>query len=90
MIKIAVCDDDEKDLKNTSDISDMCHKTDEPIYITKNGYGDMVIMSMESFEQSRRKFNMYEDIEFSEKQNKEGKTKDARLSLASMRERYGL
>jgi len=39
-----------KDLKNTSDISDMCHKTDEPIYITKNGYGDMVIMSMESYE----------------------------------------
>ena len=79
-----------KDLKNTSEISDMCHKTDEPIYITKNGYGDMVIMSMESFEQSRRKFNMYEDIEFSEKQIKEGKTKDARISLASMRERYGL
>ena len=79
-----------KDLKNTSEISDMCHRTDEPIYITKNGYGDMVIMSMESFEQSRRKFNMYEDIEFSEKQIKEGKTKDARISLASMRERYGL
>ncbi len=79
-----------KDLKNTSEISDMCHRTDEPIYITKNGYGDMVIMSMESFEQSRRKFKMYKDIEFSEKQIKEGKTKDARISLASMRERYGL
>ena len=38
-----------KDLKNTSEISDMCHKTDEPIYITKNGYGDMVIMSMEIY-----------------------------------------
>lgn len=38
-----------KDLKNTSAISEMCHKTDEPIYITKNGYGDMVIMSMEIF-----------------------------------------
>lgn len=79
-----------KDLKNTSEISDMCHRTDEPIYITKNGYGDMVIMSMESFEQSRRKFKMYEDIEFSEREIKEGKTKDARISLASMREQYGL
>ncbi len=28
-----------KDLKNTSEISDMCHKTGEPIYVTKNGYG---------------------------------------------------
>ena len=26
-----------KDLKNTSEISDMCHRTDEPIYIPKNG-----------------------------------------------------
>ena len=32
-----------KDLKNTSEISDMCHKTEEPIYVTKNGYGDMVM-----------------------------------------------
>ena len=44
-----------KELKNTSEISDMCHKTDEPIYITKNGYGDMVIMSMESYEASLEK-----------------------------------
>ena len=40
-----------KDLKNTSEISDMCHKTDEPIYVTKNGYGDMVIMSMETYDE---------------------------------------
>lgn len=79
-----------KDLKNTSEISDMCHRTDEPIYITKNGYGDMVIMSMENFEQSRKRLKMYEDIDFSEDQIKEGKIKDARSSLASMRERYGL
>lgn len=34
------------DLKNTADISDMVHEANEPIYITKNGYGDMIIMSM--------------------------------------------
>lgn len=39
-----------KELKNTSEISDMCHRADGPIYITKNGYGDMVIMSMENYE----------------------------------------
>lgn len=38
-----------KELKNTSEISEMCHRTEEPIYITKNGYGDMVIMSMENY-----------------------------------------
>ena len=79
-----------KDLKNTSDISEMCHRTDEPIYVTKNGYGDMVIMSMESYESQMKRIKMYEDIEVSEAQIKEGKVKDARKSLSSMRERYGL
>ena len=39
-----------KELKKTSEISEMCHEADGPIYITKNGYGDMVIMSMESYQ----------------------------------------
>ena len=36
-----------RDLKNTAAISEMCKKSAEPIYITKNGYEDMVIMSTE-------------------------------------------
>ncbi len=79
-----------KDLKNTSDISEMCHRSDEPIYVTKNGYGDMVIMSMESYESQMKRIKIYEDIEVSEAQIKEGKIKDAKKSLVSMRERYGL
>lgn len=79
-----------KDLKNTSDISDMCHKAEEPIYITKNGYGDMVIMSVENYEQTIRQLNMYRDIEISEHQISEGRTKDARSALNSMREKYAL
>ncbi len=66
-----------KDLKNTSEISDMCHKADEPIYITKNGYGDMVIMSMEIYESTMRKFSMYhsmyQDVERLEEQTEVGK-----------------
>lgn len=45
-----------KELKNTSEISEMCHGADEPIYITKNGYGDMVIMSMELYERTIGKY----------------------------------
>lgn len=79
-----------KDLKNTSEISEMCQKSSEPIYITKNGYGDMVIMSMDVYEQTMKQLNMYRELEISEKQIKEGKTKAARTSLAAMRERYEL
>ena len=35
-----------RDLRDTTKLSEMCNATNEPIYVTKNGYGDMVIMSM--------------------------------------------
>lgn len=57
-----------KELKKTSEISEMCHEADGPIYITKNGYGDMVIMSMENCEAVMRQLAIYRDIEISEKQ----------------------
>ncbi len=79
-----------KDLKNTSEISEMCHKTDEPIYITKNGYGDMVIMSMEIFENTMSRLSMYQDIEISEAQITTGKVKDARAALRETRAKYGI
>ena len=79
-----------KDLKNTAEVSDMCHKTDEPIYITKNGYGDMVIMSMEIYENIMRQLSMYRDIEISEKQIENRQIKDAKTALTEMRTQYGL
>lgn len=79
-----------KDLKNTSEISEMCHKADEPIYITKNGYGDMVIMSMEIYENAMRQLFMLQSIEQSEKQIENGQIKDARIALTEMRSKYGL
>ncbi len=37
-----------RDLKNTNAISQRCHETQEPIFVTKSGYGDMVIMSIKA------------------------------------------
>lgn len=79
-----------KDLKNTSEISELCHKSEEPIFITKNGYGDMVIMSMEIYEESMKTLNLYRELEISENQISEGRVKDARASLASLRKKYEL
>lgn len=39
-----------KDFRNTSEISDMAHKTQEPIFITQNGYCDLVVMSSELYD----------------------------------------
>ena len=38
------------ELKNTTSISNLCHKIDEPVFITKNGYSDLVIMSIGTYE----------------------------------------
>ena len=39
-----------RDLRNTSEISDLAHRIQEPIFITKNGYSDLVVMSAELYE----------------------------------------
>ena len=79
-----------KELKNTAKVSELCHQSNEPIYITKNGYGDMVLMSMELFESTRSRWEMYNDIEKSEEQIKQGKMKDALTALQNIRDKYGL
>ncbi len=79
-----------KELKNTAEISEMCRISNEPIYITKNGYGDMVIMNIEVYNQMKKRNDMYQDIEISEKQLTEGRTKDARTSLNDIRGKYEL
>lgn len=39
------------DLRNTNEISELCHKQQQPVFITKNGYGDLVVMSMETYDE---------------------------------------
>ena len=39
-----------RDLRNTSEISEKAHRMQEPIFITKNGYSDLVVMSAELYE----------------------------------------
>lgn len=39
------------ELRNTTEISELCHAKKEPIFITKNGYGDLVVMSIEAYEE---------------------------------------
>ncbi|MEG0369558.1 MAG: type II toxin-antitoxin system Phd/YefM family antitoxin [Hungatella sp.] len=52
-----------KELKNTAEISEMCRTAQEPIYVTKNGYGDMVIMSMEIYEKTMKHLSLYHELE---------------------------
>ena len=44
---------------NANNISEFCHKTREPIFITKNGVGDMVVMSVETYERQQALISLY-------------------------------
>ena len=79
-----------KDLKNTGEISNLCHEINEPIYITKNGYGDMVIMSIKLFEERMFMQDVYCKIEESETDVSTGRTKNAKESLKRIREKYNV
>lgn len=77
-----------RDLKNTSEISEKCRLSDAPIFITKNGYGDMVIMSMKRYEESLAKLDVYAKLADAEQQVSQGLSKEATTSLKSLRAKY--
>ena len=79
-----------RDLKDTAAISQMCSESDEPVYITKNGYGDMVIMSMKAYEEKMHLLEVYAKLARAEDEIREGKTTEARQALKGLRERHGL
>ena len=52
------------DLRNNySEISDFCHNNREPVFITKNGQGDLAVMSIETYEELMGKFELYHSIQ---------------------------
>lgn len=78
-----------KDLRNTSEISELCHKKNEPVFITKNGYGDMVVMSMETYEKHMAKLEIYDKISLAERQIKKGILLDGEEIIDMLSEKYG-
>jgi len=77
------------DLRNTTEISELCHNTNEPIFITKNGYGDMVVMSNETYEDIIAKNEFIKKVMVGWKQIQNGEVVDGDEVLERMRKKYG-
>lgn len=60
------------DLRNTNEISEICHKLKEPVFITKNGYGDLVVMSIETYERQLALVEVYKKLAEAEKELSQG------------------
>jgi len=77
------------DLRNTNEISETCHAHKEPIFITKNGYGDLVVMSIETYEQMlNTKADDQAIAEAEAEYSANGKLYDAREALSSLRRKH--
>ncbi len=48
--------------QNYNEISELCRKTGEPVYLTKNGEGDLVVMDIDSFSLREKMFKLREEL----------------------------
>lgn len=79
------------DLRNTNEISELCHAKKEPVFITKNGYGDLVVLSIEAYEELIETLQTDAAIREAEQELENGGALvDAREALSSLRKRYSL
>ncbi len=61
------------DLRNkANEISDLAHKSDEPIFITRNGEGDMVVMSMAQYSKLQLKIDLFSKLAVAQAQRASG------------------
>jgi prevent-host-death family protein len=57
------------DLRNNfADISKTVHETDQPVFLTKNGYGDMVVLSMEAYENLQFDSEVYAKLQAAQRE----------------------
>lgn len=61
-----------KDLRNTAEISELSHSTKEPLFITRNGYGDLVVISMDTYKREIGRAELYKKLAEAEKQVEDG------------------
>ena len=76
------------DLRNSyNEISTFCHNYSEPVFITKNGKGDLAVMSIEAYENLVGKFELYGLIQEGLTDIAEGKTRPFSEAMSDIRSR---
>ena len=76
------------DLRNSyNDISEFCHTYSEPVFITKNGKGDLAVMSIETYEQLAGRFELYGLLQEGLDNIKSGDTRPLSEAISDLRKR---
>jgi prevent-host-death family protein len=79
------------DLRNNySEISEFCHSYKEPIFITKNGKGDLAVMGIETYEEMNGRLELYQNILTGLTQIKNGETVSEKKMMKKIKQYAGL
>ena len=79
-----------RELKNTVEVERRCAEEKGPGFVTKNGYGRLVVMDMEYYERTMQKVYEAKMIMEGLEDVKAGRTVDAETAFSDLRKKYGI
>ena len=79
-----------RDLKNTVEIERRCAEENGPVYVTKNGYGRLVVMDIEYYERTMRKVYEAQALAAAMEDVGAGRTVDGDAAINNVRRKYGV
>lgn len=79
-----------RELKNTVEIERRCAEENGPVFVTKNGYGCLVVMDIDYYERTMKEMEEAKLIMEGLKDVEEGCTYDGPTVMAELRSKYGL
>ncbi|WP_427758553.1 type II toxin-antitoxin system Phd/YefM family antitoxin [Catenibacterium mitsuokai] len=79
-----------RDLKNTVEVERRCAEENGPVFVTKNGYGRLVVMDIDYYEKTMRKMDEAITILDGLKDVKSGNTVEGDATISNIRSKYGI
>ncbi|MBR5336502.1 MAG: type II toxin-antitoxin system Phd/YefM family antitoxin [Lachnospiraceae bacterium] len=79
-----------RDLKNTVEIEKRCAETNEPVFVTKNGYGRLVVMDIDYYERMIRKIDEAGLVNRGIAEYEQGKVVDGKSAIKKLRDKHGI
>lgn len=79
-----------RDLKNTVEIERLCAEENGPVFVTKNGYGRLVVMDIDYYEKTMRKMDEVKTILDGLKDVKSENTVEGDTAISNIRNKYGI
>ncbi|MBR0378052.1 MAG: type II toxin-antitoxin system Phd/YefM family antitoxin [Lachnospiraceae bacterium] len=79
-----------RDLKNTVEVERLCAEENGPVFVTKNGYGRLVVMDIDYYERTMRSMEEARMVNRGIEDYEQGLVAEGKTSLKNLREKYGI